>query len=181
MSGCNCTAEEISTALATLRTQTWLILRPKIDERTTDDFILSKLLGLLENRFLCDVHGVPRVWKSIGHIDSAFKRGHDEVYIIITFIGITADPAQQALELLQLYSRIPPVDKSHIYIVNPGAARTVLTECKMQELTAKFRHDAQGCYDVVKCGIKPSTVTIPVCMSGILVVLLLLSYVGSAV
>lgn len=77
--GFNCTEEENTTALATLRKRAWLALRAKIDEQTADAVILSKLRGHFEERFRYDEHGVPRVWKPDDDIDGAFKKAKDQV------------------------------------------------------------------------------------------------------
>ncbi|KAG6850134.1 Dynamin-like GTPase that mediates homotypic ER fusion [Arthromyces matolae] len=91
----NCTEEENTTSLATLRKRAWLALRAKIDEQTAEPVILSKLRAHFEERFRYDEQGVPRVWKPEDDIDSAFKKAKDET-----------------LELIPLYSKIAPVDSS---------------------------------------------------------------------
>lgn len=80
VTGFNCTEEENTTALATLRKRTWLALRAKIDEQTADAVILAKLRGHFEERFRYDEHGVPRVWKPDDDIDGAFKKAKDQVF-----------------------------------------------------------------------------------------------------
>lgn len=77
--GFNCTDEENTSSLATLRKRAWLALRAKIDEQTADPVILGKLRGHFEERFRYDEHGVPRVWKPADDIDGAFKKAKDEV------------------------------------------------------------------------------------------------------
>ena len=60
--GFNCTDEENTTALATLRKRAWLALRAKVDEQTADQSFLAKLRTHFEERFRYDEKGVPRVW-----------------------------------------------------------------------------------------------------------------------
>jgi hypothetical protein len=81
-SGFNCTDEENTHALATLRKRAWLALRSKIDEQMTDAAILSKLRVHFEERFRYDEHGVPRVWRPDDDIDGAFKHAKDQVRFI---------------------------------------------------------------------------------------------------
>ncbi|EEB92397.1 hypothetical protein MPER_09099, partial [Moniliophthora perniciosa FA553] len=69
----NCTEEENTAALATLRRRAWQALRAKIDEQTADAVILGKLRGHFEERFRYDDHGVPRVWQPDDDIDGVFR------------------------------------------------------------------------------------------------------------
>lgn len=80
--GFNSTEEENTAALSLLRKRTWLALRSKIDEQTTDAAILSKLRANFEERFRYDEQGVPRVWRPDDDIDGAFKKAKDQVRII---------------------------------------------------------------------------------------------------
>lgn len=80
LSGFNCTEEENTTALASIRKRTWLVLRAKIDEQTSDSAFLTKLRSHFEERFRYDEDGIPRVWKPEDDIDGAFKKAKDEVY-----------------------------------------------------------------------------------------------------
>ncbi|KZP11505.1 RHD3-domain-containing protein [Athelia psychrophila] len=146
-----CRAEDNSTAQATLRKWAWLALRVKIDERTADAVILSKLRGHFEKRFRYDEHGVPSVWKPLEDIDGAFKTARD-----------------QTLELLQLYSKISPVEKSHFDFDN---TLTIFTEKKKLHLAAIFRRDAHVYYFDAKHSAVASIVSILGCVCGVLVVL----------
>ena len=85
--GFNCTDEENTSALATLRKRAWLALRAKVDEQTADAVILGKLRGHFEERFRYDENGVPRVWKPDDDIDGAFKKAKDQVRSIILWLG----------------------------------------------------------------------------------------------
>ncbi|KAF7966477.1 hypothetical protein HWV62_43561 [Athelia sp. TMB] len=167
----NCTEEENNTALATLRKRAWLALRAKIDEQTADAVILNKLRGHFEERFRYDEHGVPRVWKPEDDIDGAFKKARDQ--------------ACATLELIPLYSKIAPVDKSRQYTLPSDASvlsigedefdfestLTVFTETKELELTAKFRRDADAYYVEAKRSTVASIAQIPLWMYGVIVVL----------
>ena len=77
--GFDCTDEENSTALATLRKRAWLALRGKIDEQTADTIFLTKLRAYFEERFRYDEDGTPRVWKPDDDIDGAFKKAKEQV------------------------------------------------------------------------------------------------------
>ena len=59
VSGFNCTEEENTSSLNTLRRRAWQALRAKVDEQTSDANILSKLRSTFEERFRYDVNGVP--------------------------------------------------------------------------------------------------------------------------
>ncbi|KAG6817484.1 Dynamin-like GTPase that mediates homotypic ER fusion [Tephrocybe sp. NHM501043] len=163
----NCTEEENTTSLATLRKRAWLALRAKIDEQTADPVILSKLRAHFEERFRYDDQGVPRVWKPEDDIDSAFKKAKDET-----------------LELVPLYSKIAPVDLELEYSLPSEptdslssddfdfpATLIIFTETKTLELTNKFRRDADAYYVEAKRSTVASIAQIPYWMYGVLVVL----------
>lgn len=77
--GYNCTDEENTAALSTLRARIWLALRKKLEEQTSDATILNTLRTTFEDRFRYDEQGLPRVWKPEDDIESAFKKAKDEV------------------------------------------------------------------------------------------------------
>ncbi|KAJ7646846.1 RHD3/Sey1 [Roridomyces roridus] len=167
----NCTEEENSHAIATLRKRAWQALRGKIDEQTADSVILGKLRAHFEERFRYDEMGVPRVWKPEDDIDGAFKKAKDET-----------------LELIPRYSKIEPVDSSLAYTLPAdsiadvsdsfggeeydfGASLTIFTETKALELTQKFRREADAYYVEAKRSTVASIAQIPYWMYGVLVVL----------
>ncbi|KAI5829813.1 root hair defective 3 GTP-binding protein [Schizophyllum commune Tattone D] len=163
----NCTEEENTTSLATLRKRAWLALRAKVDEHTSDAVFIGKMRAYFEERFRYDEHGVPRVWKPEDDIDSHFKKARD-----------------QALELIPLYAKIAPQDSS-LQVELPDeptdsltqedfdfeATLTVFTETKTMDLTNKFRKDADAFYVEAKRSTVASVAQIPVWMYGVLVVL----------
>ncbi|KAL1746547.1 RHD3/Sey1 [Schizophyllum fasciatum] len=163
----NCTEEENTTSLATLRKRAWLALRAKVDEHTTDAAFVSKMRAYFEERFRYDEHGVPRVWKPEDDIDSHFKKARD-----------------QALDLIPLYAKIAPQDAS-LQVELPSeptdsltqedfdfeATLTVFSETKTMDLTNKFRRDADAYYVEAKRSTVASVAQIPVWMYGVLVVL----------
>ncbi|KAL1695088.1 RHD3/Sey1 [Schizophyllum commune] len=163
----NCTEEENTTSLATLRKRAWLALRAKVDEHTSDAVFIGKMRAYFEERFRYDEHGVPRVWKPEDDIDSHFKKARD-----------------QALELIPLYAKIAPQDSS-LQVELPDeptdsltqedfdfeASLTVFTETKTMDLTNKFRKDADAFYVEAKRSTVASVAQIPVWMYGVLVVL----------
>jgi hypothetical protein len=184
IAGFDCTEEENTTALATLRTRAWQTLRAKIDEQTADAVILGKLRGHFEERFRYDEQGVPRVWKPDDDIDSAFKKAKEQVrHCILNFLVLTL--LSQTLELIPLYSKISPVDSSLEYTL-PSDASTlsptdedfdfpatliIFTETKALDLTNKFRRDADAYYVEAKRSTVSSIAQIPYWMYGVLVVL----------
>ncbi|KAF5355429.1 hypothetical protein D9758_006402 [Tetrapyrgos nigripes] len=168
----NCTEEENTTAIASLRKRAWQALRAKIDEQTADAVILGKLRGHFEERFRYDEHGVPRVWRPEDDIDGAFKKAKD-----------------QTLELIPLYSKITPQDPSLSYALPEDAiasstdssdlveefdfeaSLTVFSETKSLDLTNKFRRDADAYYVEAKRSTVSSVAQIPFWIYVVLVVL----------
>ncbi|KDR75138.1 hypothetical protein GALMADRAFT_122750 [Galerina marginata CBS 339.88] len=164
----NCTDEENTISLATLRKRAWLTLRAKIDEQVADQAFLSKLRNHFEERFRYDEQGVPRVWKPEDDIDTAFRKAKD-----------------QTLELVPLYSRISPEDSSLEFDLPSepsdslsgadefdfASTLVVFTETKAVDLTNKFRKDADAYYVEAKRSTVSSVAQIPYWMYGVLVVL----------
>ncbi|EKM54659.1 uncharacterized protein PHACADRAFT_258654 [Phanerochaete carnosa HHB-10118-sp] len=165
----NCTDAENTTALATLRKRAWMALRAKIDEQTADQSFLAKLRTFFEERFRYDEKGVPRVWTPSDDIDGAFQKARDET-----------------LELIPLYSKIAPVEKSLAYTLpsEPSdslasseedfdfpTTLTIFTETKALDLTSRFRKDADAFYVEAKRSTVSSVAQIPYWMYGMLVVL----------
>jgi hypothetical protein len=62
-----------------LRTRTWLSLRRKLEEQTSDANLISILRTNFEERFRYDEAGVPRVWKPEDDLEAAFTKAKDEV------------------------------------------------------------------------------------------------------
>jgi hypothetical protein len=77
--GYNCTADENELALGALRARSWLSLRRKLEEQTSDATVLAALRETFEERFRYDEVGVPRVWKPEDDLEGAFKKAKDEV------------------------------------------------------------------------------------------------------
>lgn len=163
----NCTDDENTSALATLRKRSWIVLRSKIEEQTAEQVLLGKLRAHFEEQFRYDEEGVPRVWKPEDDIDSAFKKAKE-----------------QTLELVPLYSRIKPMDSSLEFVLDDDASDdlaneefefasslTVLSETKCLDLINKFRRDADAFYVEAKRSTVSSIAQIPYWMYGVLVVL----------
>ena len=90
--GFDCTDEENTTALSTLRRRAWLALRAKIDEQTADTIFLGKLRNYFEERFRYDENGTPRVWKPDDDIDTAFRKAKEQVCLhVLMSLGCLVD------------------------------------------------------------------------------------------
>ncbi|WVR06913.1 protein SEY1 [Kwoniella sp. DSM 27419] len=89
--GYNCSAEENEAAIAALRARSWLALRRKLEEQTSDASILAILRSAFEERFRYDDAGVPRVWRPEDDIEGAFKKAKDEIpmwiYGVLVVLG----------------------------------------------------------------------------------------------
>ena len=77
--GFNCSEDENTAALSTLRKRSWIALRAKIEEQTAEQVLLGKLRGHFEEQFRYDEEGTPRVWKPEDDIDGAFKKAKEQV------------------------------------------------------------------------------------------------------
>ena len=171
----NCTEEETSTALGTLRKRGWLALINKVKEHTADAALLAKLRASFEDSFRYDAHGVPRVWKPEDDIDGVFKKARDAT-----------------LDLIPLYAKISPTDRgllpenilsdadmAPLTGATGGAADefdfdaslVLLPETKQLDITSRFRRDSDAYYVEAKRSTVSSVAQIPLWMYGVLVVL----------
>ncbi|KAI0335152.1 root hair defective 3 GTP-binding protein [Cubamyces sp. BRFM 1775] len=164
----DCTEEEITTALATLRKRAWLALRAKIDEQTADAVFLGKLRTYFEERFRYDENGVPRVWRPDDDIDGAFRKAKE-----------------QTLELIPLYWKIKPTDPSLEFTLPSETSDSltnseefdfpstlvVFSETKALDLTNRFRRDADAFYVEAKRSTVSSVAQIPYWIYGLIAVL----------
>lgn len=75
----NCTSEENEAAISTLRSRTWVSLRRKLEEQTSEATVINTLRTTFEERFRYDEAGLPRVWKPEDDLEAAFKKAKDEV------------------------------------------------------------------------------------------------------
>jgi len=163
----DCTEEENTAALSSLRRRAWIVLRGKIEEQTADQSLLGKLRNHFEERFRYDDGGIPRVWKPEDDIEGAFKKAKE-----------------QTLELVPLYSRIKPIDPDLEFELPEDGSEdlatddfdfasslTVLSDTKCLDLENKFRKDADAYYVEAKRSMVSSIAQIPYWMYGVLVVL----------
>ncbi|KAI6046110.1 RHD3/Sey1 [Pisolithus marmoratus] len=163
----NCTEEENSSSLSTIRTRAWQAFRSKVDEQTTDAVMLSKLRAHFEERFRYDEQGIPRVWKPDDDIDGAYKQAKE-----------------QTLALIPLYAEIAPHDPAFEYTLPPStpsspleeeidfrSSLTIFSEMKCLDLSNRFRRDADAYYVEAKRSTVSSIAQVPYWMYGVMVVL----------
>ncbi|KAF8520478.1 RHD3/Sey1 [Hysterangium stoloniferum] len=163
----DCTDEENTMALSTLRRRAWQALRAKVDEQTADAILIGKLRAHFEERFRYDETGIPRVWKPDDDIDGGFRRARDET-----------------LELVPLYASIAPRDTSLTFTLPSeptssapdeefdfDSSLQILAPTKAVEITTRFRRDADAFYVEAKRSMVSSVAQIPLWMYGVLVVL----------
>lgn len=166
----NCTDEENSTSLATLRRRAWRNFRAKIDEQLSDVAILAKLRAHFEEKFRYDAAGVPKVWKPEDDIDGAFKMAkQDTLDLIPLYASIkTTNPAASF--------DLPPETSSDTSLdadadVDFDASLIIFSETKKLDLENRFRRDADAYYVEAKRSMVSSIAQIPMWMYGALVVL----------
>ncbi|GAA5980721.1 hypothetical protein JCM5350_006364 [Sporobolomyces pararoseus] len=170
----NCTEEENTAALSLLRRRSWLALRSKIDEHTSESALLTKLKGVFEDKFRYDSEGVPRVWKPEDDIDGIFKKARESV-----------------LELIPLYASIKPVDPSNEFVLPESSSQgestptsstdvepfdfnqslTILSSSQQSTLSSRFKRESDAYYLEAKRSMVASKAQIPVWIYGVLVVL----------
>ncbi|OXG29722.1 protein SEY1 [Cryptococcus neoformans] len=166
----NCSDEENSVALTSLRARAWLALRRKLEEQTSDSTILTTLRTKFEDNFRYDEVGVPRVWKPEDDIEAAFRKAKDETLDLLPLFANIA-PTDDSL-LPELPPPEPSFDlESDPSPFDPSTAFTLLTATKLLSLESRFKRDADAAYVEAKRSMVSSVAQIPVWMYGVLVVL----------
>jgi hypothetical protein len=178
-------------ALKVLRRRSWLALRAKIDEQTAESIMLVKLKLLFEERFRYDDEGVPRVWKPDDDIDSIFKKAKDFVRSLSLLLSFAQTNVQrplcvkQVLSLIPLYSQIAPTDPSNAFTLPSSldasdldspefdfpASLVLLSETKADDLSTRFRREADAYYLEAKRSMVSSISQIPMWMYAVLAAL----------
>lgn len=136
---------------------------------------MSKLRSVFEDRFRYDDEGVPRVWKPDDDIDGLFRIARDET-----------------LNLIPIYSKIEPLDPNKAVTLpstseDPHQAALVergeeeefdfastlilFTETRKQEVTSRFRKEADAYYVEAKRSTVSSIAQVPLWMYGVMVAL----------
>lgn len=154
--------------------------------------LLVKLKLVFEEKFRYDDEGVPRLWKPDDDIDAVFKKAKDAVSALPVFLLSFESPhltrlsnLSQVLSLIPLYSTISPLDSANIVVLpssldpsdleNPEfdfpSTLIILTETKADELSARFRREADAYYLEAKRSIVSSISQIPYWIYGVLTVL----------
>ncbi|WVQ81742.1 protein SEY1 [Cryptococcus sp. DSM 104549] len=166
----NCTEEENTTALASLRARTWLSLRRKLEEQTSDATILATLRTNFEERFRYDETGVPRVWKPEDDIEAAFRKAKDDTLELLPLFS-TIVPTKHSL-LPALPTPEPSFDlESDPAPFDPSTAFVLLSPTKLLSIESRFKREADAAYVEAKRSMVSSVAQIPVWMYGMLVVL----------
>ncbi|OCF39288.1 protein SEY1 [Kwoniella heveanensis CBS 569] len=166
----NCSDEENETALASLRARTWLSLRRKLEEQTSDATVLATLRTNFEERFRYDEAGVPRVWKPADDIEGAFTKAKDETLALLPLFA-TVSPSSSSL-LPELPSPEASFDiESDPTPFDPSTAFVLLSPTKLLSLETRFKREADAAYVEAKRSMVSSVAQVPLWMYGVLVVL----------
>ncbi|KDN35946.1 root hair defective 3 GTP-binding protein [Tilletiaria anomala UBC 951] len=171
----NCTEEENSIALRSLRQKAWQSLRAKVDEITADSILAARLRNIFEDGFRYDEYGTPRIWKPEDDIDGIFRKARDET-----------------LELIPIYARIEPKDESLLPSIpssaddpeqaaavargeedefNFGASLVVFSETRKADIGTRFRKEADAYYVEAKRSTVSSIAQVPYWIYGVMLLL----------
>ncbi|KAK0542898.1 Dynamin-like GTPase that mediates homotypic ER fusion [Tilletia horrida] len=171
----NCTEEENTEALRSLRRKAWLALRAKIDEQTADLPMIAKLRNVFEERFRYDADGVPRVWKPDDDIDGVFRKARDQTLSLVPIYAKIA-PSNAENEVSLPSSSDDPasaaaVDRGEEEDFDFPASLTVFTETRKEELGSRFRKEADAYFVEAKRSTVSSIAQVPLWMYGVMVML----------
>ncbi|KAK0559911.1 Dynamin-like GTPase that mediates homotypic ER fusion [Tilletia horrida] len=171
----NCTEEENTEALRSLRRKAWLALRAKIDEQTADLPMIAKLRNVFEERFRYDADGVPRVWKPDDDIDGVFRKARDQTLALVPIYAKIAPSNAENEVSLPSSSEDPAstaaVDRGEEEDFDFPASLTVFTETRKEELGSRFRKEADAYFVEAKRSTVSSIAQVPLWMYGVMVML----------
>ncbi|OCF74245.1 protein SEY1 [Kwoniella mangroviensis CBS 8886] len=166
----NCSDEENEGALASLRARTWLSLRRKLEEQTSDATILATLRTTFEERFRYDEAGVPRVWKPEDDIESAFTKAKEKTLKLLPIFSQITPTTSSLLPSLPSPEVTFDIESDPIPF-DPSTAFVLLSPTKLLSLETRFKREADAAYVEAKRSMVSSVAQVPLWMYGILVVL----------
>ncbi|WWC61965.1 protein SEY1 [Kwoniella dejecticola CBS 10117] len=166
----NCSEEENEAALSSLRARTWLSLRRKLEEQTSDATILATLRTTFEERFRYDESGVPRVWKPEDDIESAFTKAKEETLSLLPIFSSISPTSPSLLPALPSPESTFDIESDPIPF-DPSTAFVLLSPTKILSLESRFKREADAAYVEAKRSMVSSVAQVPLWMYGILVVL----------
>ncbi|KAK4689287.1 protein SEY1, partial [Tremellales sp. Uapishka_1] len=166
----NCTSEENGAALLSLRARTWLSLRKKLEEQTSDATVLGTLRSVFEEGFRYDDAGVPRVWKPEDDIEAAFKKAKDETLALLPLFAKVSPEDESLLPTLPSPESSYDLDSDPTPF-DPATAFTLISQTKMITLESRFKREADAAYVEAKRSMVSSVAQVPLWMYGVLVVL----------
>ncbi|WWD03363.1 protein SEY1 [Kwoniella europaea PYCC6329] len=166
----NCSDEENEAALASLRARTWLSLRRKLEEQTSDATILATLRTTFEERFRYDEAGVPRVWKPEDDIESAFTKAKEETLKLLPIFSQITPTTSSLLPSLPSPEVTFDIESDPIPF-DPSTSFVLLSPTKLLSLETRFKREADAAYVEAKRSMVSSVAQVPLWMYGIMVVL----------
>ncbi|KAI8883681.1 root hair defective 3 GTP-binding protein [Backusella circina FSU 941] len=152
---------EVEKSINELKTQTWVILRKKVDEELSDNLLLLKLRNNFEEKFRYDDKGLPKVWKPEDDIDFYFKNAKEET-----------------LSLIKIYSKIDLSSDEEFNVdstedLDFKRSLTVLTDSKQIDIKNRFKRESDAFYLEAKRSVVSTTSKIP---SWAIVMMLILGW-----
>ncbi|WWC69983.1 protein SEY1 [Kwoniella pini CBS 10737] len=166
----NCSEEENNAALLSLRARTWLSLRRKLEEQTSDATILATLRSTFEEKFRYDESGVPRVWKPEDDIESAFTKAKEETLSLLPIFASISPTSSSLLPTLPSPESTFDIESDPIPF-DPSTAFVLLSPTKILSIESRFKREADAAYVEAKRSMVSSVAQIPLWMYGILIVL----------
>ncbi|ANB11381.1 dynamin-like GTPase SEY1 [Sugiyamaella lignohabitans] len=142
-----------------IRKAAWVSLDSKLREITREDNVVMRLREIFENSFRYDKNGVPVVWKATDDIEGPYIKARDHALSVLPIFATAQFADGEKFE--------PDV------IIDEDADDFSLRirDTKLQEISTKFRRQADALYVDAKRSTSQSTAHIPFYIIVLLVVL----------
>lgn len=177
--------DEVEIGLWRLRRKSWNALRDMIEEEVKEGNLLLKLRENFEDKFRYDDEGVPRIWRPTDDIEGAYTRARESTLELIPLLARFKLSRTSASPPLDAWIGTTPADVSPADeddLVPIGGVdeddsktledeMTVLSDAKVQELSARFKKTADGVYVEAKRSAIGGITQVPLYFYGLLLAL----------
>jgi hypothetical protein len=146
--GVGASPEENEQSIFRIRSEAWIALDTRLKEIIKEDNILLRLRENFEDLFRYDDNGVPLVWKAGDDIETPYLKAREQALKILPIysnaVTKSGQPIIPDVDLEKYYSE--NVEDSGDFVVENSTFSTRLSVNRQQEITKKFKKQADAAY-----------------------------------
>lgn len=146
--GVGASPEENEESIFKIRCEAWIALDARLKEIIKEDNILLRLRETFEDLFRYDDNGVPLVWKAGDDIEGPYLKAREQALKILPIysnaVTKSGKPIIPDVDLEKYYEENP--EDSGDFVVENSTFSTRLSANRQQEITKKFKKQADAAY-----------------------------------